>query len=103
MNEVNGFCSALSALLLIPKKVSTMSSNFPNSNVFKLVQIKNIMNKWIEIFAGLIFVIAAVLMWYSQLWGFGDAALVFLKGGIMWLVIMIGLLFIMLGISDLKG
>ena len=46
--------------------------------------------------------IAAVYAWMVNLWGFGEAALEFLKGGIIWFVIMIGLLFLMLGISDLK-
>jgi len=40
-------------------------------------------------------------MW-GDFWNFGNAAWEFLKGGIVWFVIMIGLLFIMLGISDLK-
>jgi hypothetical protein len=64
------------------------------------------MNKWLEILIGLILLVAAVLVWaYSMSWGFwnfGTAAWEFLKGGIIWFVIMIGLLFLMLGISDLK-
>jgi len=60
------------------------------------------MNKWIELLIGLVFVIVAVYFWGMNLWGFGTAALVVLKGGIVWGVIMIGLLFVMLGISDIK-
>ena len=60
------------------------------------------MNKWIEILLGLILIIAAVYAWGVNLIGFGTAALEFLKGGIVWFVILIGLLFLMLGISDLK-
>ena len=64
------------------------------------------MNKWAELFFGLILVIAAILVtWFSGEWGFWNfrhAAWEFLKGGAVWFVIMIGLLFIMLGISDLK-
>ena len=60
------------------------------------------MNKWAEILMGLILVIVAVYAGMNNLWGFGSAALEFLKGGIIWLIIMIGLLFLMLGISDLK-
>lgn len=65
------------------------------------------MNKWVEIWLGLILIVAAVLVWaYSYQWGnfwnFGTAAWEFLKGGVVWIVIMIGLLFLMLGISDLK-
>jgi len=61
------------------------------------------MNKWLEILLGLVLVIIAVVAWYLDFWGMGVAALTFLKGGIVWLVILIGLLFLMLGISDLKG
>lgn len=66
------------------------------------------MNKWAELLLGLILLIAAVLVWgYSSQWGsfwnFGTAAWEFLKGGVIWFVIMIGVLFILLGISDIKG
>lgn len=64
------------------------------------------MNKWLEILLGLVLIIAAVLVWAFTLgkptWDFGTAAWQFLKGGIIWFVILIGLLFLMLGISDLK-
>jgi hypothetical protein len=64
------------------------------------------MNKWLELLLGLILVIASVvLMWYSSGWGiwnFKHAAWEFLKGGVFWFVLMIGVLFIILGISDLK-
>ena len=59
------------------------------------------MNKWIELLLGLIFVIAAVYAWFT-FGSWGDAALIVLKGGIIWFVIGIGALFILLGISDLK-
>ena len=64
------------------------------------------MNKWIELLFGLILLIGAVLVWFYtsglEVWNFGTASWEFLKGGIMWGVIMLGLLFILLGISDLK-
>jgi len=60
------------------------------------------MNKWIELFLGLILIVASVYIWGIDYLGFGTAALEFLKGGIVWFVIMIGLLLLMLGISDLK-
>ncbi len=60
------------------------------------------MNKWLEILLGLILVLAAAVAWIYNLWGMGTAAFDFLKGGIVWFVILIGLLFLMLGISDLK-
>ena len=61
------------------------------------------MNKWTELLIGLLLLIAAVSVWIINYADFGNAALVFLKGGIVWFVIMLGLLFILLGISDLKG
>jgi len=64
-----------------------------------------------ELLTGLVLVIVAVLVWYYSLswgavwginWNFGTAAWEVLKGGVIWGVIMVGLLFLMLGISDLK-
>ena len=60
------------------------------------------MNKWIEILLGLILIIASVYAWGTNFLGAGTAALEFLKGGLVWFIILIGLLFLMLGISDLK-
>lgn len=64
------------------------------------------MNKWLELIIGVIFVIAGIVAWALTLdlgfWDFGTAAWNFLKGGLVWAVIMIGLLFLMLGISDLR-
>ncbi len=60
------------------------------------------MNKWLELLFGLILLNAAVYVWIINFWDMGTAALAFLKGGLIWFVIMIGLLLIMLGISDLK-
>lgn len=69
------------------------------------------MNKWAGLFFGLILVIGAIVAaFYSQSWmaygisfNFWGAAWEFLKGGIFWFVVMIGALFILLGISELKG
>ena len=65
------------------------------------------MNKWAELLVGLIFVIGAIIVaWYSQGWGswnFWAAAGEVFKGGVFWLIVGIGSLFILLGISDLKG
>lgn len=64
------------------------------------------MNKWTELFVGLILVLItvtlALLTWGIGTWDFGTAAWEFFKGGLVWFVFMIGLLFIMLGIADLK-
>jgi hypothetical protein len=65
------------------------------------------MNKWLELLLGLILVIGAIIIaFYSQSWGawnFWSAAGTFFKGGLFWLVTLVGALFILLGISDLKG
>ena len=60
------------------------------------------MNKWFELFLGLILIALAVYVWGMNYYGFGQAALMFLKGGIIWFVIMIALILILLGISDIK-
>lgn len=64
------------------------------------------MNKWLELLLGLILIIGAILVaFYSQTWGiwnFWTAAGEFLKGGLFWFIVMIGVLFVLLGISDLK-
>ncbi len=65
------------------------------------------MNKWLEILLGLVLIVGVILFsWYSAGWGsfwnFRHAAWEFFKGGLAWFVALIGLLFLMLGISDLK-
>lgn len=60
------------------------------------------MNKWAEIFLGLILIVAVVLVaFYYPSWM--SSALTVLKGGVLWFFLGIGLLFVMLGISELKG
>jgi hypothetical protein len=58
------------------------------------------MNKWLELLIGLVLVIVGILVW-AYFWG--PAAILFLEGAIVWFVIGLGALFILLGISDLKG
>lgn len=64
------------------------------------------MNKWSELLIGLIFIILGVFLWNYTLgmgfWDFGTAAWNLLKGMILWFIIILGILFILLGISDLK-
>jgi len=70
------------------------------------------MNKWTEILLGLVLLIGMFLFsYYSSVYpwtiagkslNIWHASWEFLKGGIFWLVIMVGLLFLMLGISDLR-
>jgi len=71
------------------------------------------MNKWAELFLGLILLIGLILFsWASSEYAwtlFGKnldilhAGWLFLKGGIFWLVAMISILLILLGLNDLRG
>jgi hypothetical protein len=60
------------------------------------------MNKYLEILAGLILLLLPIYTWIVNWADFGTAALTILKGGIVWILIGIGLIFLMIGISDLK-
>lgn len=65
------------------------------------------MNKWTELLLGLILLNGVILLsWYSgelgNFWNFKHAAWEFFKGGLVWFVVMISILLIVLGISDLK-
>lgn len=61
------------------------------------------MNKWFELLVGLILVIVPIVLatagdgsWWASAWEV-------LKGGLFWAIVGVGALFILLGISDLKG
>jgi hypothetical protein len=65
------------------------------------------MNKWIEILLGLILLIGIILFsWYSSGWGsfwnFRHSAWEFFKGGIVWIIAILGIILLVLGISDLR-
>jgi len=62
------------------------------------------MNKWLELILGLILVIGTVALVFPgmPLAGWGSSALEVLKGGLVWLVAFIGLILIVLGISEIK-
>ena len=70
------------------------------------------MNKWSELFLGLLLLVAVILVsWASAAYSwtiFGrdfnllHAGWIFFKGGIFWLMTMISVLLIVLGINDLK-
>jgi len=69
------------------------------------------MNKWAELLLGLILVIVPIVIafysqswtWLGISWNFWTPAWWVLKGGLFWFIFMIGALFILLGLSDLKG
>ncbi len=63
------------------------------------------MNKFLELLVGLVFLLVPIYLWLAKeggVWGFGNAALIFFKGGLIWMMIFIGVVFILIGISDLK-
>lgn len=70
------------------------------------------MNKWTELLLGLVIVIGVIyIVWASSAYSwilfgknfnFLHAAWEFLKGGIFWLILLMGLLLIVLGINDLR-
>jgi hypothetical protein len=65
------------------------------------------MNKWLEILIGLLILIGVILFgWKSVEWGsfwnFRHAAWEFLKGGVIWMVALVGFVLVILGINDLR-
>ena len=60
------------------------------------------MNKYFEILIGLVLLLIPIYTWIVDWAGFGTAALTFLKGGLIWLLLGIGAVFLMMGLSDLK-
>jgi len=60
------------------------------------------MNKFIGILIGLIFLLIPIYAWIIDFAGFGVAALTFLKGGLVWLFLLIGAVSLTIGISSLK-
>jgi hypothetical protein len=62
------------------------------------------MNKWLELFIGLVLLVGAIALVFPgmPLASWGKDALVLLKGGLTWIVVIAGLILIILGISELK-
>jgi len=62
------------------------------------------MNKWLEILTGLIILLISIILVLPgmPLANWGIAALNLLKGGVILIIALIGILFIILGISELK-
>jgi hypothetical protein len=61
------------------------------------------MNKWLELLVGLVLLLAPIIIAVSYPETWGNAALQFLMGGVVIIVALIGLMFIMLGISDMSN
>lgn len=60
------------------------------------------MNKYLEILIGLVLLLVPIYTWITNWASFGDAAMTFLKGGLIWGLIGIGAMFLIIGLSDLK-
>lgn len=60
------------------------------------------MNKFIGILIGLILLLVPIYVWIINYAGFGDAALFFLKGGLVWGILLIGATSLLIGLSSLK-
>ena len=60
------------------------------------------MNKFIGILFGLIALSAPIYAWIIDFAGFGAAALTFLKGGLMWVLLLVGLVSLVVGFTSLK-
>jgi len=61
------------------------------------------MNKWLELLLGLILLLVPVTLALNNVWGLGSAAWQLIKGAVVVGVALIGLMFIMLGISDMSA
>jgi hypothetical protein len=63
------------------------------------------MNKWLELILGLILLAGTIALIFPgmPLESWGSSALTVLKGGLAWIVAIIGLILIILGISEIKG
>jgi hypothetical protein len=60
------------------------------------------MNKFVGILVGLVALLAPVYAWIINFRGFGDAALIFLKGGLVWVMLLAGLVSLVVGFTSLK-
>ncbi len=63
------------------------------------------MNKWFELLLGVILLVGVIALVLPGMpldsWGF--AAWTVLKGGLTWIIALLGLILIILGISEIKG
>lgn len=59
------------------------------------------MNKFASVLFGLVLLILGILAWAVWLPEWGQAALQLLKGGIVWLILFIGLIMVIIGLSEI--
>jgi len=60
------------------------------------------MDKYVSIVLGLILMLIPIYLSIANVWQIGTAALILLKGGIAWIVLLVGLVLIMTGLMGLK-
>jgi len=62
------------------------------------------MNKWLELILGLILFVGVIALVFPgmPLEAWGASALTVLKGGLVWIIALVGLVLIILGISEIK-
>ena len=60
------------------------------------------MNKFVEILLGLVLLLVPVYAWIVDFAGFGTAAMIALKGAIIWGALLVGLVLLLVGLSSLK-
>lgn len=70
-------------------------------NIYKPPTICLRMAKVIVILTGLIFLLVPIYAWIVDFAGFGMAAISFLKGGLVWILILIGALSLVIGLNSL--
>ena len=61
------------------------------------------MKKIAGLLLGLVFLVVPIYAWIVNYAGFGDAALTFLKGGLIWFVLLIGAVSLLAVLSSLKN
>ena len=61
------------------------------------------MKKIFGILLGLIFLSVPIYAWIMDIAGFGTAALIFLKGGLIWFVLLVGAVSLLVGLNSLKN
>ena len=60
------------------------------------------MNKWLTILAGLVLLVLSIYFFGLDVWGMRYATVIAFKGILVWGILFIGLILLILGISDLK-
>ncbi len=60
------------------------------------------MDNYTEILVGLIFLLVPIYLWITNWGNFGVASVLFLKGGLVWFVVGIGMVLLLIGLNGLE-